>query len=450
MKVGIKVLGCDKNTVESEYLAGALKKRGHNPFLMIEEDVNEFDVIVILTCGFIEDARDESRNAIDSILSSRKRKSETPRVVVAGCMPQVFHKEMQRAFPHADAMVGIVDIDSLVNIIEEVSLKSTTPTLLKISSHPRVLVGDNYVRLPLQKAPYSFLRIADGCSHRCTFCLIPRIKGKYQSVKKEILIREAKDLVRQGTREINLIAQDITLYGRDRYGDRYGLEDLLKDLCTIKGDFWIRLLYCYPTSVPKSLLELIAGERKICNYIDIPLQHLDEQILRAMGRPHSWQRIRSLVDRIREIVPDVTIRSTFIVGFPGETYRHFKIMKRRLKELSLERVGFFIYSYEEETPSADLPRHVMRWIAQRRLEHLAEVQKTISMRANKRWVGSKKEVLVEARFPGTDYYIGRTETQAPEIDGFVYFSSPKKINPGEFVKVGIIRADPCDLYGAIV
>ncbi|MCD6385941.1 30S ribosomal protein S12 methylthiotransferase RimO [Candidatus Sumerlaeota bacterium] len=448
-KIGIQVLGCDKNTVDSEYLAGLLHKKGVNVSL-VEGSVEKYDAIVVFSCGFINEARRESISAIQSLVSQRDSLTRRPRIIVAGCMPQVFLSELQRKFPDVDAFVGIVDINTLVRIIQAVAQEKISTPITYIHSAPEVRIDRPIKRRPLQRRHYSFLRIADGCDHRCTFCIIPKIKGHYRSVPREVLIAEAEQLVSKGIKEINVIAQDITRYGEDIYGSEYGLVELLKQLANIPGEFWIRLLYCYPTRITGELIKLIANEPKICPYLDIPLQHLDEDILRAMGRPYSWERTKKLIRRLRRAIPDITVRSTFIVGFPGETEERFQRLKQRLQELTLGRVGFFLYSDEKGTKANALPGKVPRRIARRRLNELARLQAGIARSIHQRWVGSIKEVLVEAHFPRTKLYLGRSQSEAPEIDGFICFTSSRRLKPGDKVNVHIDRADAYELFGHIV
>lgn len=448
-RIGIKVLGCDKNTVDSEYLAGVLHKKKVIVSL-VEESTDKFDAVVVFSCGFINEARRETISVLQSLVAQKNPLTGRPRIIVAGCMPQIFLPQLQRKFPEVDAFVGIADIETLVNTIEAVTREKISEPLAYIQPEPSVQIEKHIPRHQLQRSHYSFLRIADGCDHRCSFCIIPKIKGRYRSVRKEILIAEAKQMVSQGIKEINIIAQDITRYGEDLYGSSYGLVDLLKELANIPGDFWIRLLYCYPTRITTQLIELVASERKICKYLDIPLQHLDEDILRSMGRPYSWKRTKKLISRVRRAIPEITIRSAFIVGFPGETEERFTRFKQRLQELELERVGFFLYSDEKGTKAETLPDKVPRRIARRRLKKLAQLQAEITRRIHQRWIGRARKVLVEARFPRTQLYLGRSQSEAPEVDGFICFTSTRQLKPGDKVTVHIDRADAYELFGHIL
>lgn len=450
MKVEIKVLGCDKNTVDSEYLAGALAAKGIkiSDFTGTSQNV---DAIVIFTCGFIGEARRESESAIKETLRLKDSRNHKPRIIVAGCMPQRFLTSLMRKFPEVDAFCGVVNVGTLAGIVEKVLHKVEEKPIVNVEPSPEVKIEHPLKREQLVKRPYSFLRIADGCDHRCSFCIIPQIKGPYRSVPREALLDEAHQLINQGIKEINIIAQDITKYGKDLYDGRYGLVELLKDLCAIKEDFWIRLLYLYPTRIDSKLLECIAGEPKICKYIDIPLQHLDEEILKRMRRPYSWQRIKNLIQKIRAMIPEVVIRSAFIIGFPGETEKHFQRLGKRLKELKLDRVGFFLYSAEKGTKAESLSGAVPRSVAHQRLKKIYNLQGEIAYRQNQRWIGATREVMVEAKLTskgykkGTNFYLCRSQGEAPEVDGYVIVQSSNKLLPGDRIKAIIRNVTAYDL-----
>ncbi len=447
--VGIKVLGCDKNTVESEYLAGLLSHEGFEVSL-IQDRLTYCDVAVILTCCFIEEARRETLDCLKAFLRSGEYSRNKPSLVVAGCMPQVFLPMLQESFPEIDAFVGIVSPQELVKVIKKVLSGLSHTPLTKVSTSPEVKIDTYIPRRQMQRRFYSFLRIADGCNHKCSFCIIPKIKGPYRSLDREIVLKEARHMVEQGVKEINIIAQDITRYGKDLYGKEYGLVELLRDLCAMRGDFWIRLLYAYPTGISNRLLEIIVQEPRICKYLDIPLQHLDDTILKDMRRPFTWERVRELVKRIRNAIPEITLRSTFIIGYPGETIQRFNRLEERLARLAFDRVGFFLYSPERQRRTTLSSHSVSPTVARRRLTEIATLQAEMSRMANEEWVGAIKEVLVEAKFPDTSLYLGRSQSEAPEVDGFIVFSSEHQLNPGEKVEVQIQRADSYELYGAVV
>lgn len=453
MKIGIKILGCDKNTVESEYIAGLLSQHGYDVKL-IENSIAGCDGVIVLTCCFIREARSETESALKAMFNETAEKSLSlkgkPWILVAGCMPQLHVGRLQKIFPQAAGFSGIVSPEAVIKTVNSLARGEPQETSIEITDKPAVSIPKYIRRIQLEKRPYGFLRIADGCNHRCSFCVIPHIKGRYQSVKREILLREAREMIRRGIREINLIAQDTSEYGSDIYGERYKLTHLLKDLVTIHGNFWVRLLYLYPTGITSDLIELMANEKKICSYMDIPLQHLDEDMLRLMRRPYSWQKTHSIIRALRHGIPDITIRSAFILGFPGETYARFEKMRKRLRQLALDRVGFFLYSDEKNTNAHSLDNKVSRRNARERHKRLALEQVDITSASNMRWIGCEKEVLVEAHFPGTNLYLGRSQSEAPEVDGFIVFTAGRHIQAGDMVKVVPNRADAYEMYGEMV
>ena len=453
MKIGIKILGCDKNTVESEYIAGLLFRQGHD-VMLVEDSIAGCEGVIILTCGFIREARHETEKTLKAMLQGFGKRSllgvKSPWILVAGCMPQLYLHHLKQHFPGAAGFIGIVSPDEVLKAVDSLSQSQGKEQIIRIVDKPAVTLKKYIKRLQLEKRPYGFLRIADGCDHTCSFCVIPRIKGPYQSVKREILLREARDMVRQGIREINLIAQDTSKYGIDLYGERYTLVHLLKEIASIRGKFWLRLLYLYPTGMTAELIELMAGESKICPYVDIPLQHLDEEVLRLMRRPYSWRRTKALISNVRHAIPDITIRSAFILGYPGETHSRYDTMKKRLRQLALDRVGFFLYSDEKNTLAHEMDNKVSRSIARERLKSLARQQADITLASNMRWIGSEKEILVEAQFPDTNLYLGRSQSEAPEVDGFIIFTADQNIKAGDMVNVIVRRADAYEMYGEMI
>ena len=448
MRVAIITLGCDKNTVDSEYLAGLLEEAGHPVFPFDKE--RPFDVLVINTCGFIDIAKEESINVILSWAEEKKRRQRAGlpsfRLLVVGCLAERYARELGDSIQEIDALVGVGRWKEVVKFIESPPGMSKTKLSTSLPRQtPRIKILRPMPRRKLDDLPYAFLKIADGCSHRCSFCAIPLIKGSYRSVPRKILLTEAQELIKSGIREINLVAQDINRYGKDLY-KRYDLVRLVRDIAAIPGKFWIRLLYFYPQSLPQRMVHLIKEEPKLCPYIDIPLQHLSPDILRRMGRPAKPGRILHILGEWREQIPDLTIRTTFIVGFPGETRGDFSQLLAGVREFGFDRLGAFLYSSEEGTRAGGW-RPVPTRTARRRLERLMEIQENISFRKNQAKVERISEVLVEQGFPDQGLYIARSRADAPEVDGAVIIHSDRLLNPGEFVRVRITEAQTYDLIG---
>jgi len=433
-------LGCPKNTADSELMLGALVRAGFD----ITMDPQQAQVLLVNTCAFIEPAKKES---IDAILAAAevKKNSAGKRLVVAGCLSQRYGSELREQFPEVDIFVGtgnFLDLPELLRRSERPELRpipyAGAAHLLPAAAAPRIMTGD----------PFSaYLKVSEGCDHRCAFCIIPKIRGRHESRPLDDLVEEASRLAASGVREINLIAQDLTAYGRD-LKPRASLAALLHRLAPIDGIRWIRLLYCYPNFVTDELLAAIAGLEKVVNYIDMPLQHADDAMLRAMKRERSADALRSLLVRVRTAIPGVALRTSFIVGFPGETDAAFATLAEFVREQQFDRVGVFTYSREENTAACDLAGQVPERIKRRRRAELMEVAAEISLEKNRGLVGREIEVMVEGAAPGRATRLrARTSAQAPEIDGMVLLSG--EAEPGEIVRARIERASTYDLHGRI-
>jgi len=433
-KVYLESLGCPKNRVDSEIMLGLAVQHGAE----IVSEPDSADVVVVNTCGFIEAAKRES---IDTILELAQWKAGAAhrRLIVTGCLVQRYGDELAQALPEVDAFLGTGDFQRL-------------PELLAATSYPRSAAyrGAAHV-LPDVKLPRvrtgeffsAYLKVSEGCDHRCSFCIIPKIRGRHESRSLDSVLAEAERLVQDGVVEINLVAQDLTAYGRDRR-DGTTLARLLRELARIRELKWIRLLYNYPRYVTDELLHVIAEEEKVCSYIDMPLQHASTRILRAMRRERDSEQLRLLLARIRGLVPGVAIRTSFIVGFPGETEEDFRTLLDFVREQRFERVGVFTYSREEGTPAAELPHQVPATVKRRRYRELMRVQAEIAAEHQRSQVGKTLPVLV----CGQDHrgrWFGRTETQAPEIDGVVYLTEPAPV--GQVIPVRIVGASTYDLRG---
>lgn len=433
-------LGCPKNTADSELMLGALVRAGFE----VTMDPQQAQVLLVNTCAFIEPAKKES---IDAILAAAevKKNGAGKRLVVAGCLSQRYGSELREQFPEVDIFVGtgnFLDLPELLRRSERPELRPIPYTgaahLLPSAEAPRVRTGD----------PFSaYLKVSEGCDHRCAFCIIPKIRGRHESRPLDDLVEEARRLAANGVREINLIAQDLTAYGRD-LEPRASLAALLHRLAPVDGIQWIRLLYCYPNFVTDELLAAIASLDKVVKYIDMPLQHADDAMLRAMKRERSADALRSLLERVRAAIPEVALRTSFIVGFPGETEAAFATLVDFVREQQFDRVGVFTYSREENTAAYDLAGQVPEGVKRRRRAELMEVAAEISLEKNRGLVGREIEVMVEGAAPGRATRLrARTSAQAPEIDGMVLLSG--EAEPGEIVRARIERASTYDLHGQI-
>ena len=433
-------LGCPKNTADSELMLGALVRAGFE----VTMDPQQAQVLLVNTCAFIEPAKKES---IDAILAAAevKKNGAGKRLVVAGCLSQRYGSELREQFPEVDIFVGtgnFLDLPELLRRSERPELRPIPYTgaahLLPSAEAPRVRTGD----------PFSaYLKVSEGCDHRCAFCIIPKIRGRHESRPLDDLVEEARRLAANGVREINLIAQDLTAYGRD-LEPRASLAALLHRLAPVDGIQWIRLLYCYPNFVTDELLAAIASLDKVVKYIDMPLQHADDAMLRAMKRERSADALRRLLERVRAAIPEVALRTSFIVGFPGETEAAFATLVDFVREQQFDRVGVFTYSREENTAAYDLAGQVPEGVKRRRRAELMEVAAEISLEKNRGLVGREIEVMVEGAAPGRATRLrARTSAQAPEIDGMVLLSG--EAEPGEIVRARIERASTYDLHGQI-
>lgn len=438
-KIGMVSLGCPKNTVDSELVLGTLASKGHN----ITADAGGAEVIVVNTCGFIDSAKEES---IDTILemADYKRKGSCQKLIVMGCLSQRYKDELLKEIPEVDYIVGAGDFKSVVKIIESDNgiekVLVREPVFDYNEDVPRMLTTPRYT---------AYVKIAEGCSNRCSFCIIPKIRGPFKSRPADSIVREVEILSGQGVKEVNLISQDTTMYGVD-LGIKNGLAGLLKRLVRIDGIKWIRLLYCYPAFLKDELINMIRDEEKICKYIDLPLQHSDDKILSKMMRQEREGEIRDLVNKIRKTIPDAAIRTAFIVGFPGEADTHFGHLVNFIKEMRFEHLGIFTYSPEEGTTAAEMPDQIPDEVKIERKDIVMKLQQKISSENNKRLVGMMRDVLVEDSVSDNEFLIkGRMQTQAPDIDGIVYIEEGDA-RVGDILPVKITRTMEYDFIGRVV
>jgi ribosomal protein S12 methylthiotransferase len=463
MNIYIDTLGCFKNTEDSERAAGLLAEAGHG----IVDAPEAADVLIVNTCGFVEDAKRESLARILEL--AEEKGARGAKLVVTGCLAQRYADDLFEELPEADAILGVNDYSELPAIVaglvsEGGSAKVSGPSgerVLSVSGKEGILTGRRHRLTPTATA---YIKVAEGCDNRCAYCAIPAIRGAYRSVPKEALLEEARRLAAEGAREAVLIAQDVSAYGQDLYG-KPALPELLRDLCNVDGLDWIRLLYCYEERVTEGLIAAIAELEKICPYIDIPLQHVSDPVLRRMGRRSTEASIRGTIERLRAAVPGIAIRTTFMKGFPGETEQDFMRLLRFAEEYRFERLGVFAFSPEEGTRAADMPDQIPRETAEERRDALMRQQLDISLENNQRLVGRTLRVLVEEE-EGTDgagceafsgsvagsgsfVYVGRTQYDAPEIDNAVLFSSGRPLQIGSFEDVRITDAMDYDIIGTL-
>ena len=428
-KINIITLGCSKNTVDSENIAGHLQKAGFA--VNFDNNRNTADIVIINTCGFIGDAKEESISVILEYAELKKTKKNPKKIVVCGCLSQRYAEELRAEIPEVDAFYGVNDWEKLIKDISQEAL-SEPFTAQRVLSTPQ---------------HYAFLKIAEGCNRRCSYCAIPLIRGKFVSRPIEELVEEAKTLVKQGAKELLIIAQDTTYYGMDLYGKRR-LGELLERLATESGAKWIRLHYTFPSSFPDDVVEVMKKYDSICNYIDIPLQHISTNILHSMNRGIDKQGTLELMKKFREKLPNVAIRTALIVGYPGETEDDFNQLKEFVRDMRFERLGVFQYSAEEGTSSYPLGDTVDDEEKQRRMEEIMDIQDMISMEINSKKIGNEYTVLIDRK--EGEYWVGRTEYDSPEIENEVLITAKEKLKVGNFYKVKIIQAMEHDLEAVLV
>ena len=432
--VGMISLGCPKNQVDGEALLAKLSQAGYN----IVNTIEASDVMIVNTCGFIEDAKTEAIEAILEV-AQYKEAGLISAIVVTGCLAERYQDEILKEMPEVDAVLGIGANADIVKACDKALCG------IKTSSYPNKcylpLDGERVLSTP---SHWAYLKISDGCDNKCSYCAIPGIRGRFRSREMDSVVDEARLLASKGVKELILVAQDTTKYGQDLYGE-YSLDKLLKRLVKIDGIEWIRLFYCYPQRITDSLIETIATEEKICNYIDIPLQHADKNVLKNMNRVGDSEEYKELIEKMRKAIPDLALRTTFMVGFPGETEEQFTNLSDFVKDVKFDKMGCFAFSPEEDTPAYDMDNQIDDDVKKRRQEILMNTQFYITEASNKNRVGNVYKVIVDSFDDGR--YVGRSYMDSPEIDSGIIFTSDKKINIGEFVFVKITDYDGYDLIG---
>lgn len=440
MKIIFISLGCDKNLVDTEMMLGILAEKGYT----FTDDEEEADIAVVNTCCFINDAKQES---IDTLidLGEKKKNGSLKGLIAAGCLAQRYAEEIRKEIPEVDVIVGTNAFDKIADAIEKIGTKERTDFLRDIQQTP--VYGRK--RVVTTGGHFAYLKIAEGCDKHCTYCIIPKVRGNYRSIPMEVLLKEAKLLAEEGVKELILVAQETTVYGVDLYGGKK-LPTLLRKLCQIKGLYWIRILYCYPEEITDELIDVIKEEKKICHYLDIPIQHASDDILKRMGRKTSGNDLRRIIGRLRKEIPDICLRTTLITGFPGETDDDHEFLMEFVDEMEFDRLGVFTYSAEENTPAADFSHQVEEEIKKERQGEIMELQQEIAFDKAADMIDQKLYVIIEGKVADEDTYVGRTYKDAPNVDGLIFINTAEELMSGDFVKVKVTASYEYDLIGEII
>ena len=442
MKILFISLGCDKNLVDSEVMLGLLTKHGYT----LTDDETQADVIVINTCCFIHDAKEESINTILEMAQYKEQNLKA--LVVAGCLAERYKDEILKEIPEIDAVLGTTSYDSIVEAVNTALEENTGEHFEHYESIDYLPDNSEVERVVTTGNHMAYLKIAEGCDKRCSYCIIPKIRGRFRSVPMQELLNEAKRLASEGVKELVLVAQETTLYGKDLTGEKQ-LPLLLHELCKIEGIEWIRLLYCYPEEITDELIKVIKTEEKVCNYIDMTIQHSENRILQRMGRRTSREDLVAVIKKLRKEIPDITIRTTLITGFPGETKEQHKELLEFINDMEFDRLGVFTYSPEEGTPAAAMEHQIDEEVKLDRQAELMELQQDISAELGERRIGQELLVMIEGKVADEDAYVGRSQADAPGVDGYVFVNTPETLVSGDFVRVKITGALEYDLIGEI-
>ena len=433
-------LGCDKNLVDSEVMLGLLDAKGYQ----IVDDETQADIIVINTCCFVHDAKEES---IQTILEMAEYKTEgrLKALIVTGCLAQRYRQEIIDEIPEVDAVLGTTAYDKIVEAVEEALAGVGHVELENVNALPLV----DTKRLVTTGGHYAYMKIAEGCDKHCTYCIIPKLRGNYRSVPMERLIQEAKDLAEQGVKELILVAQETTLYGKDIYGEK-SLHKLLRELCKVDGIRWIRILYCYPEEIDDNLIQVMKEEKKLCHYLDLPIQHANDEILKRMGRRTSKAQLEEIIGKLKREIPDITLRTTLITGFPGETEEQHEELKAFVDEMEFDRLGVFTYSPEEDTPAAEMPDQIPEEVKEDRQAEIMELQQEIAFAQAEDMIGEEVLVMIEGKVADENAYVGRTYKDAPGVDGLIFINTDEELMSGDFARVKVTGAVEYDLIGELM
>ena len=438
MKIFFVSLGCDKNLVDSEEMLALLEKRGYS----FTDDETQADVIIINTCCFINDAKEES---VQTILEMSEYKKENCKaLIVTGCMAQRYKQEILDEVPEVDMVLGTTAYDKIVEAIDEALAGSRKVETESLNTLPKTGAG----RVLTTGGHYAYLKIAEGCNKCCTYCIIPKVRGRYRSVPMEELIAQAKDLADKGVKELILVAQETTVYGVDLYGKK-SLHLLVRELCKISGLRWIRLLYCYPEEIYDELIETMRDEEKVCHYLDLPIQHASDAVLKRMGRRTTQADLKEIIAKLRKEIPDIVLRTTLIAGFPGETQEQHEEMMAFIDQLEFDRLGVFTYSQEEDTPAAVMPDQIDEETKLTWREELMELQQEIAFDKAQDREGSIVTAMVEGKVADENAYVARTYGDAPNVDGLLFIQTAEELNSGDFARVRITGSAEYDLIGEL-
>lgn len=439
MKLIFISLGCDKNLVDTEMMLGMLRDEGYT----FTDDESEAEIAIVNTCCFIGDAKEESINTLLE-LAELKKEGNLKVLIAAGCLAQRYRQEISKEIPEVDALVGTMAIDEIAQAVKEALAGKKCGHYRDIDAEP--VYGKK--RIVTTGGHYAYLKIAEGCDKHCTYCVIPKVRGSYRSVPMESLVKEAEELAAAGVRELILVAQETTLYGMDLYGKK-SLPKLLQKLAAIPDIYWIRILYCYPEEINGELIAVIKSEPKICHYLDIPIQHASDTILKRMGRRTTRADLTAIIAGLREEIPDICLRTTLITGFPGETEREHAELLEFVEEMAFDRLGVFAYSQEEDTPAALMEEQVEEELKEERRAELMELQQEIAFAKAESMVGRTLTVMIEGKVADEDAYVARTYRDAPDVDGYLFITADATLMSGDFVKVKVTGSNEYDLIGEI-
>ena len=440
MKILFISLGCDKNLVDTEVMLGMLASRGYE----MTNDEQEADIIVINTCCFIHDAKEESiQNILD--MAEYKKNGNAKALIVTGCMAERYRQEILDEIPEVDEVLGTTAYDRILDAVDAALAGQHEVMTADLDALPL----PETKRLVTTGGHFAYLKIAEGCDKHCTYCIIPKIRGNFRSVPMEHLLKEAQDLAEQGVKELILVAQEATLYGKDLYGEK-SLPKLLRELCKISGIRWIRILYCYPEEITDELIQVMKEEPKICHYLDLPIQHANDTILKRMGRRTSKQELIDIVQKLRKEIPDICLRTTLITGFPGETQEQHEEVMEFIDTLEFDRLGAFTYSPEEDTPAATFEDQIDEEVKEDRQADIMELQQEIAFDKAEDMIGREVLVMIEGKVADENAYVGRTYRDAPNVDGLIFINTDVELISGDFAKVKVTGALDYDLIGELM
>lgn len=440
MKILFISLGCDKNLVDTEVMLGLLASRGYE----MTDDEQEADIIVINTCCFIHDAKEESiQNILE--MAELKKEGKVKALIVTGCMAERYKDEILEEIPEVDEVLGTTAYDKILDAVDAALEGNQEVILSDIDALPL----PETKRLVTTGGHFAYLKIAEGCDKHCTYCIIPKVRGNYRSVPMERLVNEARELAEQGVKELILVAQETTLYGKDLYGEK-SLHKLVRALCNINGIRWIRILYCYPEEITDELIQVMKEEPKVCHYLDLPIQHANDTILKRMGRRTTKQELVDIVEKLRSEIPDICLRTTLITGFPGETAEQHEELMQFVDEMEFDRLGVFTYSPEEDTPAAGMPEQIDEEVKEDRQAEIMELQQEIAFDKAEDMIGREVLVMIEGKVADENAYVGRTYRDAPNVDGLIFINTDEELLSGDFARVKVTGALDYDLIGELL